>query len=259
MNNTYVISHRGANRFAPQNTLPAFMKSLELKVDGFELDVHLTKDGIPVICHNYTINATSNGKGSITDYTYEELLHFDFGSYFSPIYKGTKIPSVDAFLNLAAKANLKVLNIELKSPKESAESGIVEKTIDMVREHGLMDILLISSFDPALLVRAKEYAPECRTGILYSLDKKVSWAIAKEPIGFAKSIKADALHPHDMFVTSRYVDRAHAAGFLVNPWTVDKPKSIERFLDYGCDGIITNKPDLVQHLIKVRNEKNAAL
>lgn len=257
MKNAYVISHRGANHFAPQNTLPAFEKAVDLKVDGFELDVHLTKDGVPVICHNYTINATSNGKGSITDYTYEELTNFDFGSYFSPVYKGTKIPSVDEFLNLAAKADLKVINIELKSPKESSESGIVEKTIDIVREHELMDILLISSFDPALLVRAKEYAPECKTGILYSPEKRVSWAIAKDPIGFAKHIKADALHPYEIFVTRHYADRAHAAGLLVNPWTVDKPKNIERLLDYGCDGIITNKPDLVQYLIKVRNEKYA--
>lgn len=252
--NAYVISHRGANNFAPQNTLPAFKKAVELGVDGFELDVHLTKDGVPVICHNYTINATSNGKGNITEYTFDELRNFDFGSYFSPVYKGTKIPSVDEFLSFVETTEIKVMNIELKSPKESAESGIVEKTIDSVREHGLMDILLISSFDPNLLVRAKEYAPECKTGILYSPEKKVSWAIARDPIGFAKSIKADAIHPYDMFVTKYYAERAHASGLKVNPWTVDKPKSIERLLDYGCDGIITNKPDLVRHLMNVRNK-----
>ena len=157
MKHCNVISHRGANCFAPQNTLPAFEKSVELKVDGFETDVHLTKDGVPVLCHNYTINATSDSKGSITDYTYEELLGFDFGSYFSPAYSGTKIPTVDEFLTLAEKADLKVLNIELKSPKEAREAEIVELTIDMVKEHGLFDRLLISSFNPELLVRAKEY------------------------------------------------------------------------------------------------------
>ena len=64
-----VISHRGANKVAPQNTLPAFEKSLEIGVDGFETDVHITADGHPIICHNYEINKTSNGKGIISKMT----------------------------------------------------------------------------------------------------------------------------------------------------------------------------------------------
>ena len=142
---TNVISHRGANFFAPQNTIPAFEKSLEIGVDGFETDVHLTKDGVPVLCHNYTINATSNKKGNITDYTYAELQRFDFGNYFSPIYKGTKIPTVDEFLSLVEKSDISILNIELKSPKENTSAELVAKTIDLVKEHGLMEKLIISS------------------------------------------------------------------------------------------------------------------
>lgn len=255
MKHCNIISHRGANCFAPQNTLPAFEKAVELHVDGFETDVHLTKDEIPVLCHNYTINATSDSKGNITDYTYEELLKFDFGSYFSPAYSKTKIPTVDEFLTLAEQADLKVLNIELKSPKESKESKIVELTIDMVKEHGLLDRLLISSFNPELLVRAKEYEPNCKTGILYSPDKMLGWTISRDAAAFAENIGADALHPHEIFVSKTYVDRAHAHGIMVNPWTVDKPKNIEKMLDAGVDGIITNKPDLVRHLMTIREKQ----
>lgn len=258
MKHCNIISHRGANTFAPQNTIPAFQKSIELKVDGFETDVHLTKDGIPVLCHNYTINATSDSKGNITAFTYDELSQFDFGSYFSPAYKGTKIPTVDEFLTLAEKADLKVLNIELKSPKEAKEAEIVELTIDMVKEHGLLDRLLISSFNPELLVRAKEYEPECKTGLLYSPDKRLGWVISRDAVAYAENIGANALHPHEIFVSRNYVDRAHAHGIMVNPWTVDKPKNIEKMLDCGVDGIITNRPDLVKHLMTIReeNEKN---
>ena len=78
-----VISHRGANRVAPQNTIPAFKKSLEIGCDGFETDIHLTVDGHPVICHNYTIDETSNGSGEVKSKTLEELRSYDFGSYFS--------------------------------------------------------------------------------------------------------------------------------------------------------------------------------
>lgn len=252
---TNVISHRGANFFAPQNTIPAFEKALELGIDGFETDVHLTKDGVPVLCHNYTINATSNKKGNITDYTYGELSKFDFGSYFSPVYKGTKIPTVDEFLALVSQSDIKILNIELKSPKEKTETDLVTKTIDLVKKYDLMEKLIISSFNPDLLVEAKKYEPTCKTGLLYSPTKKVTWTtIAKDPVAFAKSIGADALHPYELFVTRKYVDKAHENGLLVNPWTVDEPRNIEKMLNSHVDGIITNHPDLVNHLIKTREK-----
>lgn len=251
---TNIISHRGANFFAPQNTIPAFKKALEIGVDGFETDVHLTKDGVPVLCHNYTINATSNKKGNITDYTYAELQQFDFGNYFSPIYKGTKIPTVDEFLALVSESDIKILNIELKSPKEKTETDLVTKTIDLVRKYNLMDRLIISSFNPDLLVEAKKYVSDCKTGLLYSPSKRISWTIARDPITYAKNIGADALHPYELYVTRKYVDKAHEAGLMVNPWTVNNPKNIEKMLNSHVDGIITNHPDLVRHLIKTREE-----
>ena len=255
MNKVNVISHRGANFFAPQNTLPAFEKAIELNVDGFETDVHLTKDGVPVLCHNYTVNATSDNKGSITNYTLEEIRQFDFGSYFSPSYVGTPIPTVEEFLELFSKSNVKILNIELKSPKDKTETEIVRKTVDLVRSFGLVENLLISSFNPALLVEAKEYEPNCKTGLLYSPDKRVAWTIAKDPIKYAKNIGADALHPHELYVSRNYIERAHAEGLIVNTWTINKPKTIEKMLEWGADGIITNHPDLVQHFIRLREER----
>ena len=95
-----VIAHRGACKVAPQNTMPAFEKGLELDVDGFETDVHLTADGVPVLCHDYEIEETSNGHGKITSMTLDELREFDFGSYFSEEFKDTKIPTLEEFLTL---------------------------------------------------------------------------------------------------------------------------------------------------------------
>ena len=87
----YVIAHRGSNKVAPQNTLPAFRQAVAEGTDGFETDVHVTRDGKLVICHNYTIDATSDGRGAISDYTLGELRLFDFGSYFSPDFKNTVV------------------------------------------------------------------------------------------------------------------------------------------------------------------------
>lgn len=245
-----VISHRGANKYAPQNTLPAFEKSVQIGVDGFETDVHITKDGQLILCHNYTIDETSNGKGKISQMTLEELEKYDFGSYFSPKYKGTKIPRLEEFLSFVETTDISVLNIELKSPEEN-ETAIVSETIRLVKEHNLFDKLIISSFDPKLLVEAKEIDADCKTGFLYSPDKKTTYKnrMISRPIEYAKSIGVDALHPIHFFVDEKYVKKAHEAGLMVNPWTVDSLKAIEKMIRCGVDGIITNFPDVVSGLL----------
>lgn len=249
MSEVKVIAHRGANKYAPQNTLPAFERAIELGASGFETDIHVTKDGIPVICHNYTINETSNGIGSIASYTLEELKKLDFGSYFSQRFAGTRIPTLDEFLELVASSAIEVMNIELKKPREK-ESGIVEKTIKAVKSHGLFNRLLISSFDPKLLVEAKKIDPRCQTGFLYSPPHVETLHGHLFPVHFAKYLGADALHPMDCYVNKQYVKAAHAADIKVNVWTVNNEPAIERFIKACVDGIITDCPDRVRKIIK---------
>ena len=245
-----VISHRGANKVAPQNTLEAFKKSIQYKADGVETDVHMTSDGIPVICHNYTVDKTSDGKGEIASRTLEQLKKLDFGSYFHHSYRGTKIPTLEEFLNLCEKARLKVLNIEIKSPRNK-DYTIADKIITAVKEHNLFDKLLISSFDPDLLVYIKDIEEACKTGFLYSPDKPITYkqVLGKE-IGFAKSIGADALHPHQLFVNEKLVDAAHENGIQVNPWTVNKEKDMRKLLSFGVDGLITDVPNIAKKVIE---------
>ena len=250
MSDCKVISHRGANKQAPQNTIPAFEKSLEIGVDGFETDVHMSADGVPVVCHNYTIDETSDGKGEISSKTLEELRCYDFGSYFHEKFKGTQIPTLDEFLTLCETADIEIMNIELKTPL-SGEKGIVEKTISAVKEHGLFDKLLISSFSPELLVECKRIDPKCKTGFLYSPDRKIAFQkMIFGYVDFAKEIKADYLHPHYCFVSKKYVKNLHDNGIGINVWTVDKPDTVNRMLACGVDGIITNVPDMVNALVE---------
>lgn len=252
MSEINVISHRGANKVAPQNTLKAFEKSIEIGCDGFETDIHLTKDGVPVVCHNFTIDETSNGKGNIKNMTFEELRGFDFGSYRGEEFAGTKIPSLDEFLEVSLKMGdkMKVLDIELKS-EVPGKTGIevVEKMLKAVDEHGLMDKLLVSSFDPALLVACKKVDSRCRTGILYSPERKLAYKITLDPVKFCREIGCDALHPHFIYVTKRYVERAHNAGIEINPWTVDSERVAKRLIRLGVDGLITDDPGLMNRLL----------
>lgn len=247
-----IIAHRGANRYAPQNTMPAFERANELGADGYETDVHLTRDGVPVICHNYTVNETSTGMGSVSSYSLEEIRRLDFGSYYSDKFKGTRLPTLEEFLTHCETADIEIMNIELKSP-HARETDIVEKTIEAVKAHGLMGKLLISSFDYRLLVRCKETDPYVKTGYLYSPDKRDTYKMFLTPVTFAKKIGADYLHPVFTYVTPGYVRRAHKEGIGVNVWTVDSPAMIRRMLKCGVDGIITNCPD---RAMSIRNSES---
>ena len=245
-----VISHRGANIYAPQNTLPAFQRALEIGVDGFETDVHLSQDGTLVLCHNYTIDKTSNGKGSISQMTIGQLKAHDFGTYFSPKYAGTQIPTLREFLELIVEnGGLRVLNIELKSPRAN-ETSIVRDTVRMVKEFDLFDSLILSSFDPKLLLEAKQIDPAVRTGFLYSPNSKVIFRIYRNPLEVAKELKADALHPFSMYVNADLVRKAHEAGMEMNVWTVNSPRAIKRLASLGADGIITDYPDVVKGVLE---------
>lgn len=243
---TKIIAHRGANKFAPQNTIPAFRKAIELGCDGFENDVHLTSDGHIVICHNYTVDATSDGIGCIAEMTLEELRKLDFGSYFCSDFKGTKIPLLSEFFELCS--GLDVINVEIKAPKNPCD--IVPNTINLAKKFGLAETLIISSFSPKVLVDCKKYSQEIKTGLLYDANSDTYSAIKDNPVEYCKSIGCDAVHPHYSEVNKEYIDCFHAAGMMVNPWTVDNPQDIVNLRDWDCDGVITNVPDIAKSFIK---------
>lgn len=240
-----VIAHRGASKAAPQNTIPAFAKAREFDCDGFENDVHLTKDGFVVVCHNYEIDETSNGTGSIRDMTLEQLRVYDFGSYFGEEFAGTKIPTLDEFL--AQCRGLDIINIEIKEPLDG-DMSIVSKTVDAVKAAGLFDSLLISSFSDEVLIECKKYEPQVKTGFLYSMNNDNIDEIDADPVAYVSRLDCDAVHPFYLMVDKDYIDDFHRAGITVNPWTVDGETAICALRDAGCDGVITNVPDVARKL-----------
>ncbi len=249
MSKCKVISHRGANKVAPQNTIPAFEKSLEIGCDGFETDIHLTADGYPVICHNYTIDETSNGKGKVSEMTLEELRSYDFGSYFNEEFAGTTLPTLDEFLDVSAKGDIEIMNIEIKEPLDG-NLEIVAKTIEAVKAKGLFDKLLISSFDKNVLIECKRIDPNCKTGFLYAPNKPFFYSdMLFNYLKVAKKLKVDYLHPHFLAVKKSYVKKLHKNGIKVNVWTVNKPEIATKLIKYGVDGIITDVPAMANELV----------
>ncbi|MBR5410131.1 MAG: glycerophosphodiester phosphodiesterase [Clostridia bacterium] len=236
-----IIAHRGSNKVAPQNTLPAFRQAIAEGTDGFETDVHVTKDGKLVICHNYTVDATSDGRGAIADYTLGELKKMDFGSYFSDEFKNTPPPSVDEFLDLVDPTGSELVNIELKCPM-GGETGIEQKTVLAIKQHGMIDRCLISSFNAGILKNIKTIEPRLRTGFLYPTIQHSVSRFVVNPFLIVKRIHADFIHPMYPVVTPLLVKTAHKLGVGVNVWTVDDEKTVQRLIDCGVDGIITDVP-----------------
>lgn len=247
-----IIAHRGANKRAPQNTLAAFKLAREMKCDGFECDVHLTKDGHAVICHNYDIDETSNGTGFIREKTLEQLRAYDFGSYFDEKFKDEKIPTLSEFFETAR--GLDIINIELKPPLDD-NFAVVEKTLEQAEESGLLDRILISSFSDEVLLESKRLNSSVSTALLYDPTSKIIDKIFDAPFSFANSLGCSAIHPAYFYIDEDYMEEAHQNGLTVNAWTCNKELVINALIKLGCDGIITDVPDLALKLTKASISK----
>ena len=105
-----ILGHRGARGHAPENTMASFQAALDMGADGIELDVQMTKDGKVVVCHDHSLERTSNGSGWLVEHTREELRALDFGSWFSPQFAGEKIPTLREVLQWAAPTRL-IVNV----------------------------------------------------------------------------------------------------------------------------------------------------
>ena len=241
-----VLAHRGANKIAPQNTLPAFEKAIQFNADGIETDVHLCKDGELVICHNYTVDATSNGKGSIDEMTFAELRELDFGSYFSNDFKGVKLPTLAELLTLVK--NMQLINIEIKAPKK--DNDLVKRVVEEVYKFGIEKNSIISCFNPECIKQVKDIDENIKTALLYEDDELgneiMTFGVAK----YCQQLKADAAHPHRNLITHKEIIDLHNLGIAVNPWTVNLKEDIIKLTNWGCDALITDIPDYCRQVLK---------
>ena len=239
---TLILAHRGASAYAPENTLEAMKLALDMGADGVELDVHLSKDGRIMVCHDEKIDRTSNGQGLISSYTYDELRLFDFGFKYYNEIRGLKIPTLDEVYELLAPHGL-IVNVEIKS----ANPAIISALYDLEQKYSMQGKIIYSSFDHLQLERMKKQYPSTTTAPLYAFNM-----IAPEK--YAKNMNASAIHPNFAQLTTfpDYVKNCHDLEIRVNPWTANKEEDMQMCFDAGCDAIITNYPDVA---INLRDKK----
>ena len=162
---TKIFAHRGASAYAPENTMEAFALAVKQEADGIELDVQMTKDGQVVVIHDETIDRVSDGKGAVRDYTLEELRKFSFSNHMEN-YKEAAIPTLKEVLEFLKPTNLE-LNIELKTGIYWYP-GLEEKTMELVKEAGMEDRVIYSSFNHYSVQKILELDSNAQCAYLYS-------------------------------------------------------------------------------------------
>lgn len=212
------IGHRGVKGHAPENTLASFKKAIEMRVDMIELDVHLSKDLVPMVIHDDTVNRTTAATGNVADFTANELQQLDIPT----------LEDVFKLINNQCHINIEIKTFEATNPVlEILKSSLFDS-----------DKIIISSFDWHVLQEVRFQNDTIKLGVLTETDLTLA-------IGFATFIKATAIHPYYHLLTAENVEKIQSKGFLVYTWTVNEPEDITFVKQLGVDGIITDYPDRI--------------
>lgn len=242
-----VTAHRGFSGRAPENTLAAFRAAIAAGCDQIELDVHLSRDGEVVVIHDDTLGRTTNGRGNVAERTVAELRGLDAGAWFSPAFAGERIPTLAEVLELTGSRI--GLNIELKAGKRLPYTleELAERTLAVVRQAGVTERVLFSSFSPAAIDRIRALDP----GLPIALIVEKPWRTPAEADGGAGY---RMLSCRTTVLNAANIRLAHAAGIGIHVWTVNAPGMMRKFIALGVDGIITNHPDRLLALLGGRRE-----
>ena len=223
----FIWAHRGASAVAPENSMAAFRAAEVTGADGIELDIHLSRDGIPVVIHDETVDRTTNGSGPVAAKNIAELLDLDIGSWFSADYAGERIPLLTEVL--AWIGSRMRLNIEIKDQHAG------QAVLAVLKDFPAADVL-VSSFNHKALVRLRQI--DNRLPIAF-LTESPFWRLA---VRRALDCSAESFHPKAVFLTRNLVSFCHAHGLKVYPWTDGKLLREKEMRRRGVDGFFTDLP-----------------
>ncbi len=238
-----IIAHRGSSAHAPENTLAAFTLAADQGADAVELDVTLTRDGQVVVIHDDTLERTTNGHGRVDQLLYAEVNQYDAGVKFNGKFTGECVPLLSQVFDVVGQRVL--INVEIKNTTIRS-TGIEAKVIDLIRRYGLIERVIVSSFNPLALITIKRTEPRLACGLIYSPD---------EPIYLSRAWLApliphlDARHPRADTVTPEIVKHIHARGQKISVWTVLEAAEVRALTAAGVDGLIGNDPVMMRNAL----------
>lgn len=260
--NPLVLGHRGAAGEAPENTLFSFELALKQRADILETDVHLTRDDVPVLCHDPELDRTTDASGAIGERTLEELSQLDAAYHFSrdggasfPLRgQGIRIPTLEQAFAALPQASF---NLELKQGGES----LARQAVQLVAAFGRADRTLLTAADETLMdplkaeISASENKPALGASTL-DVVRFVHAAVEGEPPPQGpQALQIPCEFGGNPLVTPQLIAHAHAYGVQVHVWTIDDEAEMHRLLDLGVDGLVTNFPARMRALLARRGER----
>jgi glycerophosphoryl diester phosphodiesterase len=238
---TKIFGHRGAAGTCPENTMPSFKAAIESGADGIELDVHLSKDGVPVVIHDESVERTTHGKGFVKDLTFSQLKNLD-ASYLFPEYSGKAfIPSLEEVLAWSSSSDF-LLNIELKNDRIPYQE-LEEKVIQQIFTYKLQNRVILSSFNHESLMLCHRISNELETAALLG-------GRLFEPWNYAKTLSARAIHPVHYAADPHVIFHSQANGIQVRPFTVNDEQTMQFLFKAECAGFFTDYPERALSLKK---------
>ena len=248
-----LVAHRGGARLAPENTMVAFRMAVrDWWADMLELDVRLTRDGEVIVIHDATVDRTTDGSGAVSDLTLDEIRSLDAGYRFvdesggNPYRgRGVRIPTLDEVLEEFPDMRV---NVESKEP--AAAAPLAEVVARHEAEHR---VLIAAEFEKSRR-GARGYSGPWGASFLQVL---LFWLLHRLPGGSPYTPRADIFQVPERsgrlrVVTPRFVREAHRLSIPVQVWTVNREEDMRRLLDWGIDGIQTDRPDLLSAVLTER-------
>jgi glycerophosphoryl diester phosphodiesterase len=239
MRKPWIIAHRGASGYAPENTLAAFQRAVELGAPFIETDLHLTRDARFVAIHDKTLQRTTNGQGAVGNFTLAELRQLDAGKWFDRPFSGEYIPTLEDVLEFG-RANDVVFYLEIKY---EGAWGMHHALVAALREYEASARTIVISFDPATLRSVRELDASLMVGLLGEKTEA-------DLVQMALDAGARQICPRYDIVTPELVERAHTADLHVATWTVNEAAQMRAAIAAGVDGVITDLPDRLRATIE---------
>lgn len=230
-----VFAHRGASKYAPENTLAAFSLAVEQGADAIELDAKLSADGVVMVIHDQTVDRTTDGRGKVNALSMAELKKLDAGSFFNPRFSGERIPTLDEVFEIVGK--MVFINVELTN-YSSLDDSLVMLVSESVKRHNLQDSVLFSSFAPDNLKKMRSLLPEVPVALLADVGLKGKPKRSAEYL----ELSPHMIHPFLLDVNFALMARERKRGRRVHVWTVNGVFSLWRMKKLGVDGVFTDDP-----------------
>lgn len=230
-----ITAHRGLSSVAPENTLAAIQKAIELGAKSIEIDVQISKDGVPIVFHDFTVNRCTNGQGLVQDIEYSELAKLDAGLWFSDEFENEKIPTLAEVLILIRQNGI-TLNIELKVQNEAHILALCKQVVEVIEASKITTgQLVFSSFEHQALLLLKRLKPSIRRSQLWE-------KIPDNALQMLDDIYAFSVNCDYRFLRQEQALIIKQAGYQLHCYTVNDPLFIEPLRPLHVDNIITDWP-----------------